>query len=314
MRIGPVFLLLFFSLLSVSFAAEKLKFGTGVRGAPPYYLPVLAAEDRGFWKQNGLEVEWVPFRAGGDQTRAIAAGSINMGLTTAAAGLQAASAGLPLLFVSDVNASENFYVWVRADSRFKEPKELKGARIGVGGFGGTQHAYGRLIVKAFGMEKEVKFVSIGGMAETLAALKSGSIDAILRTLPLMIELELKGEFRKLAKVDDLLPKERSAYLAFARRDFAEKGPEIVRKVVKSILQATDFIRKNPAWAMEKMRAEAGYSEGAARSVYETLAFTKDGKIERKGLDNIRDFLIEYGIISKEKTPAIEQLYTNDFVS
>jgi len=42
-------------------AADKLRFATTVKTHPILVMPVLAAEEKGFWKQNGLEAEWVPF-------------------------------------------------------------------------------------------------------------------------------------------------------------------------------------------------------------------------------------------------------------
>lgn len=43
-------------------AVEKLDLGTSIKFTPAYYLPILAAEDKGFFKEQGLEVEWVPFQ------------------------------------------------------------------------------------------------------------------------------------------------------------------------------------------------------------------------------------------------------------
>ena len=58
-----------------------------------------------------------------------------------------------------------------------------------------------------------------------------------------------------------------------------------------------------------LRAMVGSGVGAVSGGIAGAATT-----ERKGLENIRDFLIEYGIISGEKTPAIDRLYTNEFIS
>ncbi|MEE8449891.1 MAG: hypothetical protein V3S39_09705 [Thermodesulfobacteriota bacterium] len=42
--------------------------------------------------------------------------------------------------------------------------------------------------------------------------------------------------------------------------------------------------------------------------------TKDGKIERKAVENVRSFLIEHGIVTKDKTLPVDELYTNQFTS
>ena len=65
-------------------------------------------------------------------------------------------------------------LWVRADSPIREPKDLrKGALVGVLSMGGFDHALGRMLLKAMGMERDVRFVGLGGVLPTMAALLRG---------------------------------------------------------------------------------------------------------------------------------------------
>jgi len=57
----------------VGHAVEKLNFGTATKTSPHYALPMVAAEEKGFWKEQGLEVEGIPFSSAGAMFRAIAA-------------------------------------------------------------------------------------------------------------------------------------------------------------------------------------------------------------------------------------------------
>src|SRR3972149_1156428 len=84
----------------ISPGVEKLKFGTSIRTYPPYYLPVMAAEEKGFWKENGLEVEWTPFRGGGPFMQALAAGALKIGYTAAATAFQAGAGGVAVVIPS----------------------------------------------------------------------------------------------------------------------------------------------------------------------------------------------------------------------
>lgn len=145
-------------------AAEQLKFATGVKGSANYYLPLMAAEEKGFWKENSLQVEWVPFRGGGSMFRSVAAGAVKIGFT-----------GTP-----------------------------------------------------------------------------------------------------------------------------------------SVVQATSFIKKNPGWSMEKMKQVSGYSDRAAQLIYDGLKYSPDGKIDPKAIANVRGFLIDFGIIEKEKAPDVAALYSDRF--
>src|SRR3972149_1761189 len=117
---------------SPGFSQEKLKFATAVKTATAYYLPILAAEEKGFWKENGLDVEWIPVGTSMGMYHAITAGALNIGVDVGAALIPAMARGMPAIIVANVQNYLATVLWVRADSPIKEPKELrKGAKVGV---------------------------------------------------------------------------------------------------------------------------------------------------------------------------------------
>lgn len=248
---------------------------------------------------------------------AATAGHINMGAASAGSMVQAAAAGAPVLIVASLYPRGEWFLYVRSGGRFKEPKDLKGAKIGVHQLGTASHAASLVVLKALGIEKEAKFVGVGGIPETIAALKSGAIDATSGySIFNFAKLEATGEVFPLVRVSDYLPKEWLDHILFARKEFLKTNPDTGKRAVKAILQGIDFIVKNPAWAMQKIKAEQGFSDEEVRLVMEReggLRYTRDGKIDRKALENVRDFYIRYGIVSKDKMPPVEQLYTNELV-
>lgn len=88
--------------------AEKIRFGTSFRG-PHFDLPMLAAEEKGFWKQEGITVEWLSLGGGGPLHRATAAGKIDLGMDGGASALQAISAKVPMVIVADMNLPIEWY-------------------------------------------------------------------------------------------------------------------------------------------------------------------------------------------------------------
>lgn len=310
------FLVLSFALatgaLSLPSAAEKIKFGTAVRVSPLYSLPLLAAEEKGFWKENGLDLEWVPFRVGAPMHQAVAAGSIEMGLSGVLSQVQAVVAGVPEVIIADMGAREDFYVWVLAGSPIREAKDLRGAKIGVSRFGGGAHAYARMVVRALGLEGEARFVAEGGFTEGIAALKSGKIDAKVTDPLSMAPLKLKGEFREVLSVRDYLPKDWIDLVIFARNDMVQRRPEATKAALKAMLQSADYVLKNRPWAVERMKSFLGFSGEVANLVYPEITYTKDGKVNSKAIANVVNFLVEYGIIPREKAPSVDMLYTAQF--
>lgn len=308
-------LMIFLSTADQAVPAEKIKFGTPVKEDPGFYLPVLAAEEGGFWNVNGIEVEWFPFQGGGPLYQAIASGRITVGGCVVSSSLQAIAKGkIPIVYVSDLFTPNDFMVWVSPSSRIKEAKDLKGAKIGVARLGGAEHAYGRAVARSLGLEKDVKFVSTGGTTEAVAGLKTGVIDAVVLPSEVMVMLKFAGDAQELVRVSDYIPKEWVDNVIFTTKDYLKNNPDVVRKVVKSLLQGTEFIRKNPRWTIEKLKSVSGYSEKAAQYIYnmEIKRFTRNGKIGAKALENVRDFLIKYEIVPEQEAPALADVYTSQF--
>src|SRR3990172_927005 len=94
-------------------AQQKIKYGTAVKLSLRYYLPVYAAEEKGYAKEQGIQLEYVPFRGGPALNAAMAAGHINVGATMAGTVFQAAGAGLPLTIVAAFVPKDTMYFWVR---------------------------------------------------------------------------------------------------------------------------------------------------------------------------------------------------------
>lgn len=293
-------------------ALEKVRLGIAFKEAAHYELPVLMAEERGFWKDNGLEVEWFSFVSGTPLTQATVAGSIDISYSSASVTIQAASRGVPMVNLAAIN-NLDYFIWVRSDSPIRDPKDLKGAKIAVLGFGGMNHAYALFLTRSLGMDKEIKFVTVGGGTAEIGALKVGRIDGRVGTFQTMAPFELRGEVRRAIAISSYFPKEWVDNTIAAPRWFMEKKPEPTRRTVKASRQAIEFMLKDKRAAIEKIKSRYHYSEDVARAVYEMFNFSPDGKISRNAMENVRNFLVEYGIVDKEKTPPVEELYTTKFL-
>lgn len=290
---------------------EKVRLATPVPEHPVFVLPILAAEEQGFWTAEGVEVEWHSLRGSSMVFKAATAGELDMGIEISVGYIQAVGRGIPVLLVADLKQSYPFFIWVRADSPIKTPADLKGARIAVTNLGGTSYGHGRLAVKALGIEKEVRFVATGGIANTQAAMKTGVIEATVQTMFAMTPLKLKEEVKEIVAIKDYLPKEWVDLMVWAHQDFLKRGTAI-KGTIKGLARATDFISKNPDWSINKIKSHLGYTDQMARFSYGLLSYGKGASVEPKALGNVNNFLVEYGIVPKDKALPIARLYTNEF--
>ncbi|MEE8449688.1 MAG: ABC transporter substrate-binding protein [Thermodesulfobacteriota bacterium] len=61
------------------FSADKVRFANHVKTNALYTLPILAAMEKGFFKQQGLKMRYIPLRSGPALQRAVTAGALDMG-------------------------------------------------------------------------------------------------------------------------------------------------------------------------------------------------------------------------------------------
>lgn len=296
-------------------AAQKLKFGTPLKEKehPLSSLPVIVAEEKGFFKQNGLEVEWVAFAGGGPMMQALSAGAVTVALNAPQSQIVATSRGAPVVIVADTQGQQPFYIWVRPGSKVKGTKDLKGTAFGINRFGGLAEAYSRVVTKALGLEwqRDIKIIAAGGVKELAAVIKAGHVEGAIMDVYTMAPLKFAGELQELVAVGDYLPKKWSEQVVVANKDFAKKEPQIVRAAVRSIVQADNYIENNSAWTVEKLKSFYGYSDPMARWIYGFLTFSKDGKTDRETIENIRNFLVDYGLIPRADAAPVEQLYVKE---
>lgn len=296
-------------------AQEKFKFGSAVKLFPQFYLPILAGVEQGIFKRNGVDVEWFPFQSGADMHRAFAASAIKIAASQATGDVLGVARGLPVVMVAELQRHDDFAVWVSAKGKIQKVEDLKGARIGVSRMGGGEHAYGQLVAKRLGIGGDVRFVSTGGIKESLAVLLTGGIDAVVLPAANMVDLMLEGRVKSIAKIKDYLPSSWAAFSILAHKDFVEKDPETAKRVIRSIVEANRFVM-SPAgkpWVIAKMRELNGYTPEAAEIVYSTLDLSQTGEISAEAVKNLSSFMVEHELLKATEAPPLDKIFTDRFV-
>src|SRR3989304_1282424 len=121
------------SLAGTVLAAEKVRYSNHFKPTPFYGLPAIAAVEKGFFKERGLEVSYTAFDSSSLQARALAAGELDVGSHGLDTAVFSIVRKAPLIIIGDPKMPVPFVLWVLKDSPLREPSQLKGTRIGVTG-------------------------------------------------------------------------------------------------------------------------------------------------------------------------------------
>jgi ABC-type nitrate/sulfonate/bicarbonate transport system substrate-binding protein len=304
-------LLLQFGLIQTVFAA-KVKVGTALRTQAVFAMPMLAVEENDLWKKVGVDAEWVPFKGGSAMHRAATAGSVHVGITDITGTVRVIGKGLPFIVVYHMGPVTDFGIWVLTKSALKKPSDLAGKTVAISRMGGTSHAYAQLVAKAEGLEGSMKIVAAGGSRSQVASLLSKAVDSIHVTPFVVGPLAGQGRARLLVSDSKYLPKRWMGRILYATTGFLKQDPDSVGKVTKAVNMATKFVVENRDWTIGKMKSFSKYTPEAAEFLYPRLKYSKDGKIDKQAVVNVRDFLIKFNLIKADKTPPAEKMYTDRF--
>jgi len=259
-------------------AADKIKFA--LPGNSMGYLPLFVAVHRGFFKDEGIDIE-LPRLVPAMAQNALLAGEVQYhGL--ADSGLRLAARGAPIKAIF-YGADRPMYYLV-AQKEVRSVAELRGKKVGVSQFGGTSDLSARLALKHFGVEPErdALIIQIGAEGTRVAALKVGSVEAIIVPVPAVVLLKRDG-FNVISFIGDVVEFASNGYSTTDQR--IKEHPEEVKKVLRAMYRGLRFSKENPEETIKIIERQWKVEPVIARESYQAIipALNDDGIIGEKQL-------------------------------
>jgi NitT/TauT family transport system substrate-binding protein len=221
---------------------KKVRFS--VSAASIAELPFRMAQIKGFYREEGLEVE-VIFIRGAVGMQALLGGSVDF---TSASGstIAAAVRGIPVKLVFIASAKPQFDMVAQKDIR--SMADLKGKFVGISSRGGAVDLLTQLMVQKHGLvpNKDVTSLVIGGQEDTVLALRAGRIAAALLTPPRPLILQREG-FHRIGYSGDYMPTYPSGGIGVTDETIKSKSVEL-QAFVKGSVRGLQFARQNRAEA------------------------------------------------------------------
>jgi NitT/TauT family transport system substrate-binding protein len=267
-----------FTISHQSYGADKTRIA--VTNFNLSYLPVGVAIKRGFFKDEGLDVEVIRMNTPNTLT-AMITGDVGYTLLFGSV-VRAALRGLPIRAVASLLDSPTYALIARPE--YKTLKELRGKTVGIANFGGTDEVLSKLIFKAQGIdvERELKFIALGTDRARLAALKEGLVDVAIISPP-GDTLGRQMGFNVLTRAYENF---NFPFLGIGTnlKSLKEK-PQEVRRVTKSLIRANRLIREDKEGAVRVLVDWAKIEREHAVASYDSAwkVFSPDGTIQPDGL-------------------------------
>lgn len=207
-------------------------------------LALWVAREQGFFRKQGVNVEIITIRTGGQTVAALASGDVQMAYTIPGSVLSGAVGGLDVAFFGGiVNRADGDFV---AAPGIKKAEDLKGKKVGVQSIGGGIWSLSMLALENMGLEPtrdKITILVLGDQSVLTQALATGRIDAAYLGYTFSGLLKDKG-FPVLLDIGKAPIAYQGLALA-ARRSYLKQNAQIIDSVLRGVVEAVAFIQ-NPA--------------------------------------------------------------------
>lgn len=240
MVVGFHLLVLLFLILTPPFAghaADKVVADFG--GVSGFQSASWIAKDLKLFEKHGLNVDLVMITGGARSVAALLSGSTQFATGSGTAPLQAFARGSDVTILA---ASYNKFPYsfvVKPDIR--SAKDLRGKKIGILNFGGSNDIALQLALREWGLKPQEVNVMIGGDAPTrLLSLTVGNLDATILSPPHLTKA-VKAGYRVLADMGEMRANFSQSTL-YVRRGLLRENRDVVKRFVKAYAEAVHVIK------------------------------------------------------------------------
>ena len=291
-----------------------------------YYLPLTIAEQRGYFKAEGLDVTIVDFAGGARALQAVVGGSADVvsGAFEHTVNMQHKGQRMRAFALQGRAPQIVLGVNPKTMAGYKTVTDLKGKKIGVTAPGSSTNVMVNFILAKAGLKpSDVSIIGVGASQGAVAAMRTGQIDAISNLDPVITLLQRSGDLRIVSDTRILAESEKvfggpmPAGCLYAPQAFIEKNPATTQALANAIVRANKWIQA--AGAAEIINTVPESFLLGDRAVYIDAflaakgALSADGMFPDKGPETAFRALASIDADIATAKLDLGAVFTNDFV-
>lgn len=290
----------------------KVKVGRTIGGSG-FHIPSYVAVDKGFFKGEGLDAEFITTTAG-VLVRAAIAKEIEF-VPIPGGGSEAMLKGAPLVFIVGESLISQWTITTTPD--IKKVEDLKGKTVGLERPG--QAAYTEAVVvlgKFFKMEpgKDYKVITFNAETDRVAALINKSIQAAILSFPHAARAEKAG-MKILVKTGDYIPRLGGTFIT--HRDVIKEKRDVTKRFIRAMAKANDYVKNNKQGTLEVIQKYFEIQDtGLAEGIYNQVSNAFGPEIPHDLLMDLFQSRTtpELGWPAGKPVPDIEQFVARDLLN
>ena len=290
------------------------------------YLPFVIASSRGYFKQQGLDVEIGVYSGGAKALQALLGGSADIVAGAYSNTITMAARGQKIVsFVTQaVCPGFVFGVTKASHDKIKTYADLKGKRIGVSSPGSSFHMGVNYLLSRAGLKPEdVSIIGVGSSSGAVAAARSGQLDAIMTNDPVATVLQDSGDLFPLAQMRNV--KDTQATLGgnypeasiYATKTFIDKNPKTVQAIANAMVAAEKWMAQaTPRQVADAVPAQYAVADKAVFvQAYSNMhqCLSQDGLMAADAPKTVRNVLAAFDPPLAAANIDLSTTYDNSYV-
>ena len=226
-------------------AQEPIKLHFGKLGPNLGMARAYIAEQQGFFKKHGLDVEVTQFRASPELLTAVVSGNIDIAITGITSVITGRQRGLPLKAFYVETVAPFYYLLAGPGIDSLKDAAGKGYAVGVSSIGSLDYAMTRYLLKRSGIDPDqIKYVQAGTPGQRTAALEAGRIQLAISVVPEMYPVLRRGKVKVVARMSDYA-KDFALETFWAKEDYLAQNTEAVKRFLAAMDDTAEWIRTSP---------------------------------------------------------------------
>lgn len=288
------------------------------------HAPFFLGRERGFFEQEGIDLDIQEGRGAGVTIQAIAAGSAQFGYADVATMIKAAAKGAPVVTVGVLLQTSPMAVMGFAEKNIKTPADIKGKTIVLTPGDSMSQVWPLLMQKTGIKESDVKILS-GDAKTKMNALISGQADL---TMGYVMDQPVKLLDATGKPVTSIRFADYGVNLVcsgiIVQKGFLAKNPDLVKRFMRAATRSMEEAAKNPEAAIDAMLKadpKSGVKDSLVGGLKQATALyqapgmppSRPYRVSAKTMNDSFQMLLEYGGVDKATAGKAEDYYTNDYL-
>jgi NitT/TauT family transport system substrate-binding protein len=289
-------------------------------GSLPAFAPWMVAQQRGYFKDEGLAVTFQVARGGVDVAKQVGAGNAVIGGAIGDTPILVRANGVPVKSVAVIGGRSLMQLVINKDKGVNSVKDLKGKVITTMAYQDTTFFALLGMLATQGMTKDDVNAQAVGPVNIWKLFAAGEAAAMAAVPEWTYYAKTQAPNLKTEVIPSDTMFKSMAQAIVVADETIQKNPELVKKLVRATLKGMMAVMDDPAAAAAdyvKAVPEHAGKEAEMTAIlksYAELVYPGQkvlGEMDEARLSSLQDFYLKEGIIQQKSD--VKDLYTNQFI-